>query len=876
LGDLAGDNAPAITWLMLRSAGWKLPESRIELKQLASKIRHSGLFDARYYFAQLGTRAAAFDPIIHYLLVGERLGLAPSREFNPSYYGARYLDVALAGTNYLIHFVEFGRAEGRSPVPAQVMRAGCVKIDPGKENVILVVHEASRTGAPIHGWNIAVELARTYNVFTVSMLDGELTPEFQALSVELYGPFPESKRDPVDIEYSLRPLLDVRKYRYAVVNSAASHLLVEPCVRRFIPTVLLVHEFGSYLGAGFPLAVALDSATEIVFPAELVKRAAEENYPNLRGRSVHVMPQGKLVPPSAGLRASTHRTLTSLAKFMQRAVANKSFIVLGIGTVELRKGVDLFVAVAASAFRRRPGTAMHFLWVGEGYRPREDTNYSVFIEEQVKRSGLTDHITFLDSIPDVEPVYRAAGAFLLSSRLDPLPNVTIDAAFRGVPVVCFRDASGMAELMLTNPDTAVGVVDYLDSEAAANILLQLERDQSFRERTAQAMQSLARQHFDMKGYVARLDVLGIEAGKRMKQLQDDAYTLCGDPSFDQDMFLGPTPVVEMRDETIVRYLTKGGECGWEVSPSLSYRRRPCPGFNPRVYAAAKRLGITGVDPLADFVRQGRPAGPWQADVLRPDDPIEEVIPKGEMRTLVHAHFFYPDLGNEFLAHLTVNRSPCDLIVTTDTSSKASQLRQALCSYSGGRVDIRVVPNRGRDIGALLTELRDDLITYDLIGHLHGKRSPYTGESCNVTSWGDDWREFLWQNLIGGLHPMMDRIIAAFERQSDLGLVFPSDPNVCGWDENRDYAGQLAARMGWVTSLPDHFDFPVGTMFWIRLDALRPLLNLGLSWEDYPHEPLARDGTLLHALERLLTFSCQMAGFKHAVTHVFGVSWMPPI
>jgi lipopolysaccharide biosynthesis protein len=120
--------------------------------------------------------------------------------------------------------------------------------------------------------------------------------------------------------------------------------------------------------------------------------------------------------------------------------------------------------------------------------------------------------------------------------------------------------------------------------------------------------------------------------------------------------------------------------------------------------------------------------------------------------------------------------------------------------------------------------------------------------------------------------MMDRIIAAFEQQDSLGLVFPSDSKLIGWDANRVLAGKIAARIGWKGGLPDYFDFPLGTMFWIRPQALRPLLDLGLTWTDYPEEPVAYDGTLLHALERLPTMACQLAGFTHAVTHVCGVSW----
>jgi lipopolysaccharide biosynthesis protein len=68
-----------------------------------------------------------------------------------------------------------------------------------------------------------------------------------------------------------------------------------------------------------------------------------------------------------------------------------------------------------------------------------------------------------------------------------------------------------------------------------------------------------------------------------------------------------------------------------------------------------------------------------------------------------------------------------------------------------------------------------------------------------------------------------------------------------------------------------FNFPLGTMFWARTAALKPLLELGLLWDDYPAEPVPGDGSLLHALERLLPFVVEKAGFRSLVTHVPGIT-----
>ena len=50
------------------------------------------------------------------------------------------------------------------------------------------------------------------------------------------------------------------------------------------------------------------------------------------------------------------------------------------------------------------------------------------------------------------------------------------------------------------------------------------------------------------------------------------------------------------------------------------------------------------------------------------------------------------------------------------------------------------------------------------------------------------------------------------------------------------------------------------MFWARTAALRPLLDLHLSFDAFPEEQGQTDGTLAHAIERLYFLACEHAGF----------------
>jgi lipopolysaccharide biosynthesis protein len=148
--------------------------------------------------------------------------------------------------------------------------------------------------------------------------------------------------------------------------------------------------------------------------------------------------------------------------------------------------------------------------------------------------------------------------------------------------------------------------------------------------------------------------------------------------------------------------------------------------------------------------------------------------------------------------------------------------------------------------------------------MHGKKSTHVASVA-----GDRWREFALQHLLGGSYSMADTILDQFSDDSSLGLVFPEDPHLNDWDENRAMGEYLAKKMKIRGPLPAHFDFPIGTMFWARPEALKPMFDLNLGFKDYPAEPLPIDGTILHTLERLLPFAAEKAGYRYATSHVPG-------
>jgi glycosyltransferase involved in cell wall biosynthesis len=856
---------PALAWLELSAMGGASPASRAEAETLAGPVRRSALFDAAGYARLL---PAGMDPALHYVVVGERLGWKPSAGFDPSYYLDRYPDVAAAGVSPLLHFDTHGRSEARRPVPAVASLVFPPLPGEGAPVVLVLSHEASRTGAPVLGWNLVRRLTGRYRVVTVAMRGGELEPDFKAVAAATVGPLTWDHWDPVEARRIAERIVEAYRPLYAIANSIETRPMVPHLVALGVPTVALVHEFAAYVRPLAAMRQVYDFASHVVFPARIVAESSTRVFPDLDARAgIHIKAQGRADPPvSCETAPNACDSAEQKAATGPLEEAKGCFVVLGAGTVHLRKGVDLFIAAAAAARRMRPDKRFRFIWIGHGYDPANDNGYSSYLAEQLIHSDLGDSLIMMDAVGNLEPFYARADAFLMCSRLDPQPNVGIDAVTRGIPTVCFAGGCGTAEVLAADPETRQLVVPYLDTHAAAEEICRLADAGANIAGLRTVVARIGREAYDMEEYVRYVDALGLDAVDSMHR--EDLAALLSSAVVDPTMLLPPDseipPSPELERIALLRWSLWSGSAGTLANPLF---RRPCAGFHPQIYARAHAEDcLAGSrNPLAHWLRNGRPHGAWSRRVFSPQD-VPQAI--GVPRVALHGHFHYPELAADLCSRLVRNRTTVDLFLSTDRQEKAEELRRIFRQHRGAVV-VEVFPNRGRDIGPFLTGLAGQVAGggYDVFGHVHGKRSLAVDASL-----GDRWRGFLWENLVGGEHAMLDLAVAAFAATPALGLLMAEDPHLVAWNANRDLAEDLAGRMGIETPLDDVFDFPLGTMFWARPAALGPLLALRLGWDDYPLEPVAYDGTILHALERLLPFAARQAGLEVAGLRAPGTSW----
>jgi len=739
--------------------------------------------------------------------------------------------------------------------------------DTSKPTVLVVSHEASATGAPILALNLCQALSADYNVVALLLKGGPLKANFRSCCTDVL----EARLQFVNrrvIKRALKGIPGAFNSDFALVNSAVSAPCLEPIRSSGIATVALVHEFAAYIRPWQTFedlglwSSAVVCSTRITW-ADVLRRC-----PSLDHVPMTVLPQGRCNLPKKPTRSRPSPTnqlppipSAGDAEDFLKALPAGELLVLGAGEVQPRKGVDLFIATANQIKQLCPDQAIRFAWMGSGYDPEKDLHVSMWLRDQIERSGLENQLHMLGHSEAYKAVIERSDLFLVSSRLDPLPNVAIDAMLAGKPVLCFEDACGIAELLKQHPDLHNScVAPYFDCTRLAEKAKALLQDPAKLKTTGERLRLLAHEWFQMPLYVRQLVSIGQASRAALRQEDTDRKLIIAanviEPSF-----------VQFESKLNKQQLAERYILSWRNG---IYPRKPFPGFHPGIYREQCLPPGSRRDPLAHYLEANRPQGPWQSKVIQPLEPgkTSSQVPKPGSVAL-HIHVFYPELLAPILQRLNANTIKPDLYITYNRPELEKEIESTLNSDGEKQHIARLmrVPNRGRDIGPLVSELGLELDSrYGYHGHIHTKKSVLI--ESKVAS---QWRTFLLSNLLGDRsQPMADHILSTMESDGQLGLIFPDDPGCLGWGKNLASAERLAEQLN-LGPLPAAFNFPMGTMFWARQGALTRLYQLGIQWHDYPEEPLGYDGTILHAIERLLPLVAEASGFRTGVTHCPGLS-----
>ena len=238
-----------------------------------------------------------------------------------------------------------------------------------------------------------------------------------------------------------------------------------------------------------------------------------------------------------------------------------------------------------------------------------------------------------------------------------------------------------------------------------------------------------------------------------------------------------------------------------------------------------------------------------------------------VRLAVVVHAFYLDAALEILKLLSNIEIPFSLFVST-TAENAGKIKFAVkANLHHAKLHLFVAPNRGRNFGPMLVEMRQALLEHDILLHLHTKQSLRTGEEQA------SWRRHILNHLVGSAE-VVQTILKLYQDDPGLGVVGPANdvasvPYWCQyWLANSGLAQEWLPRFG-VRHFPKQslLDFPVGGMFWARTASIGGILAYPWKYSDFAPEPAAADGTVAHMLERAVGVASVCSGFKYGETNL---------
>jgi glycosyltransferase involved in cell wall biosynthesis len=353
-----------------------------------------------------------------------------------------------------------------------------------RARLLVVGHEASRTGAPIVLLTFLRWLRANADVdVEVLLLDGgDLVADFRSVaSVHALRPkafhhkLPERLLIRAGRAGAANALRDARLRRAmksltgfdaVLVNTVVGGKAV-PYLPPHGPVVTVVHELEYALTWGMPrehLDAVLRTTDQWVAVADAVRD-------NLVGR--HGVPADRVVlcrefVDVRAVGAPDPEAVAALRRSL--GLADGTPVVGSCGTPDWRKGVDLFQQLAL-----RDGSGTAYVWVGG---PTDNLNFGR-VEHDQRLMGLDGRATFTGSLASPAAALALFDVFVLTAREDPFPLVCLEAAALGTPIVCFAGAGGMPEFVR---DDAGVVVPYGDVTALHEAVRALLADPARRAR----------------------------------------------------------------------------------------------------------------------------------------------------------------------------------------------------------------------------------------------------------------------------------------------------------------------------------------------------------------------------------------------------------
>jgi glycosyltransferase involved in cell wall biosynthesis len=350
-------------------------------------------------------------------------------------------------------------------------------------HIVFISHTASRSGAPIvllhflkwlkakgfctfsiilkSGGELSADFEEVATTYTWNLPTVESTSLFKKISKRLNGRFSESVFTK-NQQLILRRLEEQKpSLIYAnTVDSLGLAILLKEQVS--CPLLCHVHELQMAIDILLGNTRFIDYSKNIdhyIAASESVKNNLTKNI-GVSEKSVDVVYE--FIDVNLNITAVDNASQYVLNDL---GIPGDAFIIGGSGTIEWRKGVDLFIHVALLV-KSLYNIPAYFIWVGGNKNSQEFRE----IEYDINKLGLGEQIIFTGSKSNPQEFISLIDVFLMTSREDPYPLVCLEAALLKKPILCFENSGGIPEFISTDSGY---IVPYLRTDLMADKLAYL-------------------------------------------------------------------------------------------------------------------------------------------------------------------------------------------------------------------------------------------------------------------------------------------------------------------------------------------------------------------------------------------------------------------
>ncbi len=366
--------------------------------------------------------------------------------------------------------------------------------------IVIVTHSMNKTGAPLLAYNIAEKFqSKKYDVVILSISDGYLENMYNELGIpviNLRQSLAFDKIDDIDnLDYIVKTL-SKKGFNKVITNTIISGLAVPIFHKHNFNIVSLIHEMKHSI-INYNMKKGGNNiniySNKIIFPDEIVKKEFYEVF-NDNGATNIICPQG-LYKDKEDIDLDINKV------YKDYDIPKNSKIIVGSGTADFRKGIDLFLQAAQMLISMEKYEEYHFIWIGKILNSDLENWFNCQFNRVISSTRF-HNIEFITDKKEYQNLISCSDAFWLTSREDPFPSVMIESLEYGTPVLAFKNCGGADTLLKDGRGTLIENFDVKELAVKTDALV---HDKQAIDEQIKNGQNYIKKYLDFNNYINSLE-----------------------------------------------------------------------------------------------------------------------------------------------------------------------------------------------------------------------------------------------------------------------------------------------------------------------------------------------------------------------------------